>query len=102
MRRLLIVLAAGIVVTVPALVGLLGNASFAQRLPLRSPTSVTASSDDTSSSSPTSSAPPSPTPPRAGRSRTPDPSPPPEPPRGGAGRHPRRRPPAGRLRRRAR
>ena len=61
MRRLLIVLAAGIAVTVPALFGLLGNASFAQRLPLRSPTSATATSDDTPSSSPTSSATPSPT-----------------------------------------
>ena len=37
MRRLLIVLAAGLAVTVPALVGLLGNASFAQRLPVRAP-----------------------------------------------------------------
>ena len=38
MRRLLIALVAGVVVTVPAAVGLFGNASFAQRLPLRSPT----------------------------------------------------------------
>ena len=81
MRRLLIVLAAGIVVSVPALVGLLGNASFAQRLPLRSPTSASASSDDTPSSSPTSSSTPSPTEQR---------------------RRPRWRPPAGCLRRRAR
>ena len=54
MRRLLIALVAGIVVAVPAAVGLLGNASFAQRLPVRSPTSESSSSA-TESSTPTPS-----------------------------------------------
>ncbi|HWO52486.1 MAG TPA: hypothetical protein VNN23_12865, partial [Ornithinibacter sp.] len=56
MRRLLIALLAGVAVAVPASVGLLGNASFAERLPLHSPTS------DLSSSAPESPTPtPSPT-----------------------------------------
>ena len=50
MRRLLIALLAGVAVAVPASVGLLGNASFAERLPLHSPTS------DLSSSAPESRA----------------------------------------------
>ena len=37
MRKLLIALVAAAAVTVPASVGLFGNASFAQRLPVRSP-----------------------------------------------------------------
>ena len=44
MRRIALVTLALVVATVPALFGLLGNASFAQRLPLRSPTSTSAPS----------------------------------------------------------
>ncbi len=60
MRRLLIALVAGVVVAVPAAVGLFGNASFAQRLPLRSPTSAASPSETespTPSPSPTESEP---------------------------------------------
>ena len=63
MRRIVIVLAALAVAVVPAVAGLFGNASFAQRLPLRSPAS-SASSTATPSDSPssTSSATPTPSP----------------------------------------
>ena len=49
MRRPLIALAAGIAITVPAAVGLLGNASFAQRQPLTSPTSASTTTHPTPS-----------------------------------------------------
>ena len=45
MRKLLVALVAGVVVTVPAVIGLFGNASFAQRLPLRSPASSSSPSE---------------------------------------------------------
>ena len=61
MRKLLIALVAGVAVTVPAAIGLFGNASFAQRLPVSSPSS-SASPSEVESTTPA----PSPTEPEPG------------------------------------
>ena len=52
MRRTLILLVGVLVAAVPATVGLMGNASFAERLPVRSP-SATASAGPTVPAGPT-------------------------------------------------
>ena len=57
MRRPLIALAAGVALTVPAAVGLLTNASFAQRPPLTSPTSASTTTHPTPSATDDSSMP---------------------------------------------
>ena len=45
MKRTIITIGAALLAAVPAAVGLTGNASFAQTLPLRAPSNVTAGDD---------------------------------------------------------